>query len=104
MPVEIARGAGALRVWFDFDHGVVREVVADVELADVRTRLARDLPPLDLAHLAGRVTWVQDGAQRSLSARGLALDGKGVTIAPTDFHVRFAHGSATARWGRGSSP
>ena len=84
-------------------QGVPATVVADVELADVRTRLARDLPPLDLAHLAGRVTWVQDGDQRSLSGRGLTLDGKGVTIAPTDFHVRFSTQSDGAV-GPGSSP
>jgi uncharacterized protein (TIGR02099 family) len=89
LPVEIWRGSGALRVWFDVDAGVVREVVADVELADVRTRLAGDLPPLDLASLSGRLTWMQDGSRRTLSARGLTVEGKDVAIAPTDVTVRY---------------
>lgn len=90
LPVDVSRGLGALRVWFDFDAGVVREVVADVQLADVRTKLAADVAPLDLARLEGRFTWLQDGVQRALSARSLALAGRGVTIPPTDLAVRVA--------------
>ncbi|HEX4884489.1 MAG TPA: YhdP family protein [Casimicrobiaceae bacterium] len=92
LPIEIPRGLGALRVWFDVDAGVLREAVADVELAEVRTRLASTLPALDLDHLAGRLTWVQDGPRRTLSARGLVLGGKGVAIAPTDMTVRYEQG------------
>jgi uncharacterized protein (TIGR02099 family) len=89
LPVAIARGQGGLEAWFDFEHGVLRELVADVELSGVRSRLAADLPPLDLTHFAGRLTWLQDGAQRTLTTRALALDGMGVTIAPTDLVVRY---------------
>ena len=40
LPVEIAAGKGALRVWFDFASGDVREIVADLELADVKAAAA----------------------------------------------------------------
>jgi uncharacterized protein YhdP len=49
-PIE--RGKGALRLWFDVAEGKVTAATADVELNDVRARLAKDLPQLDLAHLA----------------------------------------------------
>jgi uncharacterized protein (TIGR02099 family) len=93
LPVEVARGTGALRAWFDFEEGVLRELVADVELADVRTRLSADVPPLELAYLSGRASLQQDGRQRTLSARGLALAGKGVAIAPTDLTLRYEQGA-----------
>ena len=57
LPAEIAAGKGALRVWFDFAAGDAREIVADLELADVKARLGEGLPELELAHLSGRVGW-----------------------------------------------
>ena len=44
LPAEIAAGKGALRVWFDFAAGEAREIVADLELADVKARLG-ERPP-----------------------------------------------------------
>src|SRR5688572_10478025 len=94
LPVTVQSGQGAMRVWFEFADGVARDVVADLELADVRTQLANDLPALELAHLAGRVTWRQDGAQRSLSTRALAFaERDGVAIEPTNLDIRYAIGS-----------
>lgn len=89
LPAEVTRGEGAVRIWFDFDAGAAREVIADVELRDARARLAPGLPPVDLAHVAGRLTWLQDGMHRTLSARGLALEGTGFAIAQTDVTLRF---------------
>ena len=94
LPVNVQSGRGAMRIWFEFADGVARDVVADLELADVRTQLARDLPALELAHLAGRVSWRQDGAQRSLSTRALAFaERDGVAIEPTSLDIRYVVGS-----------
>ena len=93
IPIEIMSGQGAVRVWFDFDDGVASNVVADVEVADVRTRLARDLPALDLAHVTGRLTWRQHGDRRSLSARALSLvmpDGTSIVPGDADLHYQVA--------------
>ena len=94
VPFDVQSGHGAMRMWFEFDQGVARNVVADLELALVRSRLAEDLPPLELAHLAGRVTWQQQGTRRTLAARGLELvERQGIAIAPTDFDVRYDIGA-----------
>ena len=90
LPFKVERGQGALRAWFDFNNGAPREIVVDVELADVRTRLADDLAPLDLTHVAGRVTWQQEGTRRTLVTRALTLAGRdGLAIAPTDVELRY---------------
>ncbi len=73
----VASGKGALRVWFDFADGRATNVTADVELTDVSTRLARDLPKLDLALVSGRLTWTHDAAEREITTRGLTFRTQG---------------------------
>ena len=58
-PIEFPRGAGALRAWLTFSRDRLVEAIADVQLANVNTRLAADLPLLDLSQLSGRVGWKQ---------------------------------------------
>ena len=53
-PFQVNRGRGALRAWLSFADGRLIEAVADVALTDVQTRLAADLPMLDVASLSGR--------------------------------------------------
>ncbi len=85
-PVEA--GQGALRVWFDFAGGRPTDVVADVELSDVRTRFASDLPRLELAHLAGRLQWRRDGQNRELLGRGVSFRLRdGFTQDPAELRV-----------------
>ena len=100
MPVPVQSGQGAMRVWFEFADGAPRDVVADLELADVRTRARDRAAPLDLAHLSGRVTWQQEGVHRALTTRGLELvERNGASIAPTNLDLRFevdAEGRATS--------
>ena len=90
MPVAVESGDGAMRMWFTVERGVARDVVADLELATVRTRLRDDLPPLELAHLSGRVTWKQQDEARTFAARGLELlERQGIAIPHTDFDLRY---------------
>ncbi|MEP6678817.1 MAG: DUF3971 domain-containing protein, partial [Betaproteobacteria bacterium] len=89
LPLPVESGKGALRLWIDIANGQTRDVVADLELADVDTRLEPELPPLalaHLAHLAGRIGWKQDVRQRLLFARALTFrTPAGVALSPTDF-------------------
>ena len=100
IPVAVSRGKGALRAWFEFDHGVVRDAVADVEAADVRAQFANDLAPLDLAHLAGRLTFQHTDLRRTWSAQGLRFTApNGTRVASTNLNVRYeldATGAATS--------
>jgi uncharacterized protein (TIGR02099 family) len=86
LPPGIASGKGALRVWFEFAGGEAREIVADVELADVKAKLADTLPELDLAHVSGRIGWRGAPRQREVFTRGLSfVTAAGLRLDPTNF-------------------
>ena len=53
-PVLLPQGRGALRIWGDLDDGAGK-VTADVALEELRVRLGRKLPELDLASMRGRL-------------------------------------------------
>lgn len=83
-PVDLPRGRGALRLWAGREDGVWRGT-ADLLLADLRIRLARDLPELDLQRLSGRVMLRQGAGQFRLETRQLALRTRdGLEIQPLD--------------------
>jgi len=92
-PVDFPRGAGAVRAWLAFSRDHLVEIVADVRLANVFTRLAADLPPLELSELAGRVGWKQSntGFEFSVSRLGLTTTG-GIVLPPADFLLRITTG------------
>jgi uncharacterized protein (TIGR02099 family) len=86
LPGQIASGKGALRIWFQFARGEPREIVADLELADVKARLADDLPELDLDHLTGRAGWRSDETRHEMFTRNLAFTTRdGERLDPTNF-------------------
>ncbi len=91
LPVPVDRGKGALRLWFDFGGGRITGLTADVELADVRTRLAEGLPELEMPHLSGRMGWKDEGGERELAFRHLAFTtASGVEQPPVDFALRLS--------------
>ncbi len=90
LPIVLDRGQGALRLWFEFADGIPRALTADVELVDVRAQLGPDLPPVELAHLAGRFGGRQDEGRRVIDTRGLAFTARdGTSLPPTELHVRY---------------
>ncbi len=84
LPGQIASGTGALRIWFQFAHQEAREIIADVELADVKATLSPELPEIDLAHLSGRVGTRKSGTQREVFTRALAFTTPGGRRARSD--------------------
>ncbi len=93
LPIPVQSGEGALRLWFDVHDGVPDGLVADVELANVRARLTENLPPLDLAHVAGRIAFERSGARYSITARELSFVAPdGVRVVPADIAVRYELG------------
>jgi len=93
-PIEFPRGAGALRAWLTFSQQQLTGAIADVRLANVRTRLAPDLPELDLTELSGRLgwKWSATGFEVTTSKLALATTG-GLTLPPADFLLRLASGT-----------
>ncbi|TNF61384.1 MAG: TIGR02099 family protein [Burkholderiales bacterium] len=61
--IEVLGGQGRVQAWADVRRGEIDAVTADLDLADVRTRLGAELPELDLVGLQGRmgVRWSADG-------------------------------------------
>jgi uncharacterized protein (TIGR02099 family) len=94
-PLDVPQGMGGIRLWLTYASRQLTELIADVRLADVRTRLAPELPELDLAALSGRAGWKNfaDGFEFSASKLGLRTRG-GLTLQPVDFllKVRAAAG------------
>jgi uncharacterized protein (TIGR02099 family) len=92
-PIEFPRGAGGLRMWLGFSQNVLRELTADVRLSDVRTRLAKDLPELDLEQLSGRIAWKSSAAGFEITTAKLGLTAQGgLTLQPVDFFLRLNKG------------
>jgi uncharacterized protein (TIGR02099 family) len=90
MPVSLESGKGALRIWIDFAKAQPVDVTADVEVEDVRARLGEGLPPLALAHLAGRTAWKRAGADTDATAKQLTFTlHDGTTLPPTDFVLKL---------------
>ena len=57
VPAALRTGIGSVRVWAEFEPGLVKSVTADVNVRDARAQLADDTLPLELASLAGRGTY-----------------------------------------------
>lgn len=88
-PIDLPQGRGALRLWAEREDGAWRGT-ADLRLADVRVRLAADLPELDLARLSGRVRLAQGPGRLRLETQGLSLrTGAGLEIQPLDLKAEW---------------
>jgi uncharacterized protein YhdP len=90
LPIKLSSGKGALRGWLDVEGGQISRITADLALSGVRTRLADDLPVLDLRTLHGRLGWREVEHGIELSTQGLSLRLRnGFALAPTNFYLRF---------------
>ena len=95
-PVEFPQGSGALRTWLTFRSDALTQAVADLRLADVRTRLREDLPELELDDLAGRFSWKALPHGYEIAATGLSLRTSrlGIALPPADVLLRLANDDA----------
>lgn len=88
-PVDLPQGRGALRVWGELEDAG-GSLTADLALEEVRIRLGRKLPELDLASLRGRLEGRYKVGEWSVRGRKLELlTRQGMRIAPTDFLVEW---------------
>ena len=90
-PLALQSGRGGVRLWLSIGEDGVNEVTADVALSQVSTRLAKNLPLLELEYLQGRLGAKQT-AQNILEFSGRKLTlrtGRGVALPPADFRVRW---------------
>ena len=73
LPIEVARGTGALRAWATVGQGAISQATADVSLSNVQVTLGRDLKPLVMPSISGRLAGqaVPDGLR--VATQGLAF-------------------------------
>jgi uncharacterized protein YhdP len=55
-PIQLERGRGSLRAWLGFDQARLAGFTADLALAGVNARLGKDIAPLQLARVSGRLS------------------------------------------------
>ncbi|WKB50932.1 YhdP family protein [Eleftheria terrae] len=90
LPFELREGAGALRVWADITEGQLAAATADLALQSVHVRLAREVQPLVLQQLTGRLAGRRDAEAYSLSASALAFrTGDGDAWPASDWSLRW---------------
>ncbi|WP_311197397.1 YhdP family protein [Rugamonas brunnea] len=96
-PFTVQAGQGSLRAWVDLDHAKLAGFMADVRLANVAAVLGKDLPPLDLVQVQGRLAAREEypagdkEGKPTFGARGHTVElsnfslttRDGLTLAPT---------------------
>lgn len=55
-PFLVEQGNGAVRAWLTFDRARIVDFTADLQLANVKAVLRKDLPMLDLVQVSGRIS------------------------------------------------
>ncbi len=90
-PVELTQGRGSVRAWLDFDQARVADFSADLSLADVTTRLRRDLQPLDLVTVDGRISVKEEIDPRRQDGQP-TFGAHGHAVALTDFSFKTREG------------
>ncbi len=90
-PVEFNRGTGSVRAWAVVRDQTLQELTADVSLSNVRTRLGKDLPEIDLSVLNGRAGWKKTprSIEFSMTQLGLMTAGN-LTLKPMDVSYKAA--------------
>ena len=102
-PVDVRRGEGALRLWATLADGKLSQATADVALSNVWARLGRDLPPLEISEVRGRVFGSETVRGYEFGVRGLALARpKALAMNSTSFQASYQPASGTTLVPRGS--
>ncbi|MFZ1180004.1 MAG: YhdP family protein, partial [Herbaspirillum sp.] len=90
-PVALSQGKGSVRAWLDLDHTKVANFTADLSLSNLSVQLDKNLEPLQLAQVSGRISGnemhapdLQDGIP--------TFGAKGHVLILTDFSLQTMDG------------
>ncbi len=90
-PFEFDRGFGSVRAWLTLDHAKLADFTADLRLTDVYARLRKDLVPLDLFEVKGRISAREDsGSDHEPGTPAFGAHGHSVSL--TDFSLKTRDG------------
>jgi uncharacterized protein (TIGR02099 family) len=89
LPPQLNRGRGALRGWLGITGGKLDLITVDLLLHDVKTRLADNVPEMDVHYLRGRIAWktVANGWEVATKRLSMRLR-NGLQVQPTDFYLK----------------
>lgn len=90
-PIDMQRGKGSVRAWLHFDRSKVADFTADLTLSNVSARLDKDLEPMNLAEVNGRVS-VREDYVRDQDDGKPTFGVNGHAISLTDFTMRTDDG------------
>jgi uncharacterized protein (TIGR02099 family) len=95
LPAELRRGQGGVRSWLDIRAGQLAGVTADLDLRQLQTRFAPELPELDAPLLRGRLSWQSAEGDTTVAVRQLMMQlGNGHKLPATDFRLRLQRDTA----------
>lgn len=97
LPDALRQGRGALRGWLGVEQGRIKRITTDLALANVQTRLAADLPPLDIRVLSGRFAWRELAQGFEISTHNFSLKlFNNFVLKPTDVFFSLGNGQESA--------
>lgn len=90
-PFDLQRAKGSVRAWLAFDHARVADLTADLTLSDVVAQLRKDLQPLELVKVNGRVS-VGETLGTKIGDGTPTFGTQGHTISLVDFSLQTSDG------------
>lgn len=94
-PFPVSRGRGSVRAWLSLERAKLASFTADLGLVDVSASLGRDLPPLQLKRVQGRLSASETFPSGSNNGQP-AFGANGHAITLTDFSLLTMDGLALA--------
>lgn len=73
-PIDIISGSGNTELTFGFEKAHINQLIADVELKQLSTKIVEDKPPFEASTVSGLVTWEKSSSKTTITAQKLSLD------------------------------
>lgn len=89
-PYKLTGGTGAIRSWLRFDHRVIMNVTADLDLQNLSVQLGEELEPLKLVEVSGRVSAGEVAS--GLKQRIFSFGAQGHAVTLSNFSLRTDQG------------
>ncbi len=95
-PFQVSEGHGSVRAWLRLDEAKLASFTADLGLAGVRAVLGKDLPPLELNSVSGRLSASETYASGANKGQ-MAFGSQGHKVQLSNFSLVTTGGLALAR-------
>jgi len=90
-PIEVERGKGALRVWFNFNNAKIADFTADLSASNVSAKLRNHSQQIQLAQVQGRIAVKEDFDPQKIDPN-IGFGGQGHSISLINFSLQTDDG------------